>query len=398
MLLYWIWFAQLPKVSEGQKRMLLQYFRDPEELYHVADDSLHQVPEMTDTLAEALGNRSLTQAEGILRECVDKGIRVLTLADPAYPAKLKNIFDPPLVLYCRGQLPDWKGAPAIGVVGTRKATPYGLRAAYRFGGQIAVCGGTLISGGAAGIDTMALKGAMAAGKPVVAVLGCGVDVAYPAKNRALLEEIAKSGCILSEYPPRSEPLAWHFPQRNRIISGMSDAVLVVEAPLSSGALITARQAMEQGRDVYVIPGNVDEAACAGSNALLRDFGIAALSGWDILRQYQASYPRVVMQADFTESAPQQETEPVRSLPKQQPDKKSIDKLEKSTYSVVNNSAAPLNEQERVVFRELGREPVTVDTVIEKVGLPAGTVKSILTKLTVRGYACNHPGGRISRKS
>lgn len=397
MLQHWIWYAELGKLSCAQKQMLLQHFHDPEELYYCSDKALEQVPGVTAAMVDALSRKSLTQAQTIIEECANKGIGILTIQDKRYPVRLKNTCDPPMVLYYRGTLPDWDITPAIGVVGTRKASTSGLRTAYRFGGQIATCGGMVISGGAAGIDTMALEGAMAAGQPVVAVFGCGIDVVYPKKNKALFERIAENGCLLSEYPPRVEAFGWHFPERNRIISGLSSGTLVVEAPEGSGALITARHALEQGRDVYVVPGNVDEPACAGSNALLRDGGIPVLSGWDILREYQAVFPERIERRQFSVQAPAEPAEQ-KAAPRRTPDKKSIDKEEKSTYSVVNHQTAPISDQEQAVFKEIGREPMTVDDVIQRTGLPAGKVKAVLTKLTVKGILQNHPGGRISRKS
>lgn len=406
MLLYWIWFAELTGLTSAQKQQLLQQFRDPEEIYHSDIEALSKLPGMTEKMLEALEDKELSHARQILASCGDKGIGILTLLDENYPPRLENTFDPPLVLYYKGKLPNWEQTPLIGIVGTRKATPYGMRAAYRYGGQIAACGGTVVSGGAAGIDTMALEGALAAGGTVLCVFGCGVDVYYPARNKSLFEEISVHGCLISEYPPRTEALSWHFPRRNRILSGISNGILVVEAPQKSGALITARLAMEQGREVFAVPGNVDVDACAGSNALLQDYGIAALSGWDVMKEYQSLFPGKIAKRDtpqsFVETLPHVAQNPAVPQLKEKPakriDKKSIDKEEKSSYSVVNNSAAPLNEKEQAVLDKISREPIFVDQVIEAVGLPAGTVKALLTKLTVKGRVENHPGGRVSRKS
>lgn len=406
MLLYWIWFAELTGLTCAQKQQLLQHFRDPEEIYHSDTDAFSKLPGMTEKMLEALENKDLTYAQGVLSSCTDKGIGILTLLDENYPAKLRNTYDPPMVLYYKGKLPDWEQTPLIGIVGTRKATPYGMRAAYRYGGQIAACGGMVVSGGAAGIDTMALEGALAAGGTVMCVFGSGVDVYYPARNKALFEEISVQGCLISEYPPKAEPLSWHFPRRNRILSGICNGILVVEAPQKSGALITARLAMEQGREVFAVPGNVDVDACAGSNALLQDYGIAALSGWDVVKEYQALFPGKIVKRDTPQTVEQKlpkvaqtPTIPqIKEKPVERIDKKSIDKEEKSSYSVVNNSAEPLNDREQAVLDKISREPIFVDQVIEAVGLPAGTVKALLTKLTVKGRVQNHPGGRVSRKS
>lgn len=395
MLLYWIWLAELSHISLAQKHQLLQQFSDPEEIYHSEDRVFTQFP---DKVRDALDNKDLTRAEQILQDCADRGIRAVTLQDSGYPAKLKNIYDPPLVLYYKGILPAWNLQPLIGVVGTRKATPYGLRAAMDLGMQIAACGGMVISGGAAGIDTLALQGAMRAGTSAVAVLGCGVDVVYPATNKQLFSQICETGCLISEYPPKTSANHWHFPARNRIISGIADGVLIVEAPKRSGALITAEKAAEQGRDVFVVPGNIGVEACRGSNTLLQQGAIPVLCGWDILKEYEAIYPGKLQQrTDLPETLARVAQEPVYpaafapSLEKLQ--KKDIDNGEKSTYSVCQD----LNPEERKVANLLTVQPRLVDEVLSECDLPAGTTLSILTKLTLKGVARNYPGRRISLK-
>lgn len=405
MLLYWVWFAQLKGLTGQQKHQLLAHFRDPEELYHSDPQVMSQIPGMTEQMMAALEDRSLAEAQKILADCAEKGIAILTYTDEHYPKKLQNTYEAPWLLYYKGKLPQWDEQPLIAVVGTRKATSYGMRAAYRYGSQIAACGGIVVSGGAAGVDTMALEGALQAGAEVVCVFGCGVDVCYPAKNKDLFARVAAGGCILSEYPPRTEAYSWNFPRRNRILSGISNGVLVVEAPMKSGALITARLAMEQGREVFAVPGNVDVDACAGSNALLQDYGIAALSGWDVMKEYQTRYPGKVVRRDALqppEPAAVEVTQTPR-MPKAHPtsredtDKKSIDKDKNTTYSVVDRPRANLSQEEQAVLDKIGKAPMLIDEVIAASGLPAGKVKSLLTKLTVKGQLQNHPGGRVSRK-
>jgi DNA processing protein len=257
---------------------------------------------------------------------------------------------------------------------------------------------------AEGIDGAAAAGALTAGGTVVGVLGCGVDVVYPACNRGLFADVERHGCLMSEFPPGTEPFKWNFPRRNRIMSGLSNGVLVVEAPERSGALITARQAADQGRDVFVVPGNVDVAACSGSNALLEE-AIPALSGWHVVRQYEHQYPGKVHRQELPKAAQypqtmvaQQQVYPENTdLQKQTPDKKSIDKSTKSTYSVVNNLVSALTEQEQLVFARIGTEGCTVDDLIGDTELPPAVVKSILTKLTIRGMVRNLPGGRVAAK-
>lgn len=396
MLIYWIWFSRLG-ISIRQKMTLLSYFHDPEEIYHA-----RVLPEGTPELPD----KDLRAAEKILDDCAEKGIGIAVLTDSNYPAKLRNIPDPPLVLYYKGVLPDWDRFPAVGIVGTRKASAYGLTAAKRFGYQIAMCGGLVVSGGAYGIDSVAMQGALEAGKKTVGVLGCGVDVVYPKSNGRLFDDVIENGCLISEYPPGTRPNPWQFPERNRIISGIAGGVLVVEAPSKSGALITARDALEQGRDVYVVPGNIDVESCAGSNSLLQDGAMAVFSGWDVVKQYEAQYPgRVEKYVSSPTLAREQAFAQVaqdKILPTaagaSQPayDKKSIDKGEKSPYSVLNEKQPALQPEEQTVVAALSAEPRPVDEVIAQCGMPAGKVLTILTRLSLKGVVKNHPGKRVSK--
>ena len=401
MLIYWIWFAQLKKLSKAQKQWLLEYFRDPEEIYHSEQKRYKGLSGMTQEILQALEQKDLSEAQNILAQCEEKGIGILTFLDDAYPVKLRNTADAPMVLYYRGKLPNWENVPVIGIVGTRKATPYGMNTALRFGRQIAACGALVVSGGASGIDTMAMRGAMEAGRPVVGVLGCGVDVVYPKPNRQMFENVLQNGCLLSEYPPGTKAYSWNFPERNRIISGVANGLLVVEAPEKSGALNTARHAMEQGRDVFAVPGNVDVAACAGSNALLQEQAAPALSGWDVVKQYEALYPGKVRRQHTAEPVPKVAQKPV--IPEILKDsstdnnKKSIDKEEKSTYSVLNVERPPLSNAEAAVFAQINREECSLDDLIDRVQLPAGAVKSALTRLALKKLVVVHPGGRVSLK-
>ena len=211
MLLYWIWFAELKKLSVPQKQWLLEHFHDPEDIYLAREEALLQVEGMTAEIVDALEDKSLDEARRIAGECGRAGIGILTCTDAAYPRKLRSTYDPPVLLYYKGILPQWDDIPVIGVVGTRKATFYGINTAERYSRQIAACGALVVSGGASGIDTAALQGAMQTGKPVVAVLGGGVDVVYPKANEALFAAIAENGCLLSEYRPEPRPWAGIFP-------------------------------------------------------------------------------------------------------------------------------------------------------------------------------------------
>ena len=394
MLIHWIWLAELPDITLHQKLQLLQRFPDAEDLFCADEASLSDLEQK---LRDALSNKDLTQARKIENKCLQRRIDLLPITDSAYPARLRNISDPPILLYCKGSLPNLSEKPVIGIVGTRKATPYGLTATKKLARQIAVCGGLVISGGAAGIDAAAMQGAMETGNPVICVLGCGVDVAYPVKNRQLFEQTAKNGCLLSEYPPGATPERWHFPQRNRIISGMANGVLVTEAPERSGALITARQALEQGRDVFVIPGNIDVATSAGSNALLQDGAVAVLSGWDVMKTYEGQYPHAVadrplgiLQPEKPVNIPQ-----VAQCNNSPTDKKDIDISIKTLYIGKETEQPPLSAEEQQILAALTEAPQPVDAVLARLDMPSARALSLLTKLAIKGSVINHPGRLVS---
>ena len=391
---YWIWLSLLPELSLRQKNQILQHFSDAEELYFAEGEKLEGLPA---EVIKALGNKDLSPAEKVLRICNRKNINILTCADAKYPRRLLNIPDPPIVLYYSGQLPDWEKQPIISVVGTRKASPYGISAAKKLAREIAACGGLVISGCASGIDGAAMQGAMDVGCVTVGVLGNGVDVVYPRSNRGLYAKVTQGGCLISEYEPGSRPERWHFPQRNRILSGIANSVLVIEAPQVSGALITARCALEQGRDVFAVPGNIDAPTCAGSNALLQEGAAAAVSGWDVLKEYEGRYSGVANRKVPLQQEEQPKTLAYVAQITAPADKKDIDKKLGNFYSGIEIPLDKFTEEETKILACLTREPAPVDDVIAAVGLPSGRVLSLLTKLALQGVVVNHPGRMISLK-
>lgn len=412
MLIHWIWLATRPGVSDRQKVALLQALRDPEDVYFGEKTAYSQVEGLSQDALEALADKNLTGAQEILDRCVEKDIQICTFHDAAYPTRLKNIADPPIVLYYKGHLAALDSCPVIGVVGTRKASVYGLTSASRMGYQIAKCGGIVVSGLALGIDGNAMKGAMTAGGTVVGVLGCGVDVVYPPTHKSLYLDTERCGCLLSEFPPETPPISWNFPKRNRIISGISNGVLVVEAPRKSGALITARQALEQGRDVFVVPGNIDVPTFEGSNHLLREGAIAVSSGWDVVGEYEALYPGKVRlctgeeetliqpdreEAPMAQVAQKSATPRVKSHQKKEKTKKVVDNGENAPYSDQKDPFASLNEEEKKLLAPLKGGECQVDQLIAESGLPTGKVLSMLTMLQIRGIVKLLPGKRVALK-
>ena len=418
MLVHWIWLSTRPHVSDRTKVELVRHFQDPEAIYFADADSYSLIESLSEEGKVSLADKDLSEAEKILRNCRNENLGILTYQDAGYPARLKNISDPPLVFYYKGRLLDFDGSPLVGVVGTRKASAYGMNAAKKLGYQIARCGGIVVSGMAYGIDGMATRGALTAGTPAVGILGCGADIVYPPSNRGLFEDMEQYGCILSEFIPGTPPMGYNFPKRNRIISGLSCGVLVVEAPEKSGALITAQLALDQGRDVFVVPGNIDVDTFVGSNRLLRDGAIAISSGWDIMGEYQAQFPDKVHKFD----APMRQTANDESseisaqtdkiqpkvaqkaqvlgknkLSKQKIDKKVIDNGDPSPYSDVEDKLPPLLPDEQKIVSCLTKEPRPVDDVIAETGLPTAKMLATLTLLQVKGIVKQHPGKRISLK-
>ncbi|MBE6977609.1 MAG: DNA-protecting protein DprA [Ruminococcaceae bacterium] len=418
MLMHWIWLATLPGLHDRQKALLMQYFRDAEDVFFADADAYGCIEELSQEEREALGNKDTALAEDILRQCQRLKIHILTYRDAAYPSRLRNISDPPMVLYYKGVLPEFDSIPLIAVVGTRKASGYGLTTAKRMGSQIAECGGVVVSGMAFGIDGMAMRGALSKGAPVIGVLGSGADVVYPSSNRSLYADVEVNGCLLTEFAPGTPPMKWNFPKRNRIISGLCCGVLVVEAPEKSGALITARRAADQGRDVFVVPGNIDVASCKGSNGLLRDGAIAVSSGWEVVSEYAAQFPGKIRRVDGasmqtaypdevalaareeekTSLKVAQNTDFPRKAKKEKASKKKkeIDNSAAPLYSDAETMKPPLTETEQAIVNCLGPAYILVDDLIVASGLTAGTVSAALTMLQIKGVVKLLPGNRVQR--
>lgn len=382
MLIYWIWLATRQNLSRSKQLDLLEYFLTPDAIYNC--NSYPRELELSENALLSLENKDLSAARRLVRLCSDKKIRIITLQDTIYPTRLRQIPDMPVVLYCKGFLPDLDAQPTVGVVGTRKASSEGLATARKMGCEIAACGGLVVSGGAAGIDAEALWGALDAGKPAVAVLGNGPDIVYPKSNTLLFAKLEEKGCILSEYPPGTKPTPWQFPERNRIISGMSDCTLVVEAPAKSGALITARDALEQGREVFSVPGSVTRESCAGSNALLRDGASVACCGWDVLQGYESRYPDIARREVAAQNA---------EAPRN--DKKDIDNPPQGAYIDLECITQELDPLQKRIVETIGSETVYVDVLATKLDMSSPELMMALTDLGLMGIIENHPGRMVS---
>ncbi len=287
--LYWIWLSEALGAGSSAFRRLISLYDTPFDIFRAEESEIDQIPDLTERVKRALCDKSLQRATEILDQCERENIGILCYDEDAYPRALREIQKPPMLLYYRGSLPDFNRNLCVGIVGTRSMSAYGMKQAYKMSYELASAGAVVVSGMAKGIDGVAAAAALKAGGTTVAVLGCGVDIPYPTHHRNLYCPISQSGAVFSEFAPGTRPVGYHFPLRNRIISGLSQATVVVEAGIGSGSLITAKDAILQGRDVFAIPANVGSKGADGTNGLLRDGARMALSAQDILAPYQYTY-------------------------------------------------------------------------------------------------------------
>ncbi len=388
MLKYWLWLTELPGLTNQTRLALLRHFPTPEDVYYADPEEVLLTEGITRGQAELVKNKDLSAAERILADCQRLDIRILTLQDAAYPGRLKNIYDPPCLLYVRGRLPVFDEEVAVAVVGTRDCTPYGIACAEKLGYGLTRGGALVVTGLARGIDAAATRGALRAGGVTAAVVGNGLDVQYPPESRYLYEDVAAAGVLLSEYPPGAEPLGWHFPVRNRILSGLCLATLVVEAPERSGALITAGTATEQGRDVYAVPGPIDAPTSVGCNQLIRDGGGIVTDAWDILGDYEARFPDKLRREDARRS--------LTVLGYQARQKKEEAKPVPPSLSLSRNDLSLTDDQIALLRALPEEEPMLVDDLIELTDLPTRRVLSALTVLEIEHLIEPHSGKRYTR--
>ena len=286
---YWYWITNINGVGRSVIDKLLEYYISPDNIYKSRLDELNKVGELLGIKKEVVAqiNDSRIMMENYYRdmkEIESKGIYMIATGDKDYPKKLMNIYRPPLVLYVKGKLPD-ESLPSIAIVGARGCDEYGAGIAKTISATLAGKGFQVISGMAVGIDKYAHQGALKTGS-TFGVLGCGVDICYPPINIELYGDICRKGGIISEYKPGTKPLKYHFPERNRIISGMSDGILVVQARKNSGSLITVKMGLEQGKDIYAIPGRVTDDLSKGCNELIKEGAKCVTCIEDIWEDYK----------------------------------------------------------------------------------------------------------------
>lgn len=336
-------FSHVPGVGPARLQSLLDTFGSAEAAWRAPAPALAPILDQR-TLGSLLKTRAQTTPEALTRRLDDLGIQAILREDPAYPQRLRRHAGAPCVLYVIGAA-RWLDTPSVAVVGTRRATAYGRQATARIVADLAAAGLTIVSGLALGIDTAAHAAAVEAGGATVAVLGCGVDVVYPRANEALRARIAEHGALVSEFPPGCPPDAGNFPSRNRIVAGLALATVVVEAGEQSGALITAGQALDQGSDVFAVPGSIFGPQSVGTHRLLADGAAIARSAADILA--------------------------------------GLD-VERAAAQRAAREALPASPLQAAILTQLAGEPMHIDEIGRALGVSSATLSSTLMRMEVTG--------------
>ncbi|MCI9576570.1 MAG: DNA-protecting protein DprA [Clostridiales bacterium] len=382
---YWIWLQHGLGPGNTKINRILSLFHTISNFYEAGEYEWRLSGCFTQRELAAFSSYSLEEAQALMEYCQTVGQQVLTPEDEAFPPLLRHIHPMPCALYVWGTLPDWEAAPAIAVVGTRDATESGKRIAFEFSYQLAKYGCVVVSGGALGIDTAAHKGALQAGGKTLCVLGCGIGYGYLMENASLREAIAGSGALISEFPVNTPPSKATFPIRNRLISGLCQGTLVVEAASKSGSLITAQTALEQNRDVFAVPCDIHNPVSQGANRLIQTGAKAVTCVEDILEEYQGQFPAW----NGTESTPQGsfqshsgglspsrcgETAPEISINEQ-------------------TCSDSLSAEARIIWKCLERLPKPIAQLEAETGLSPGRLLAALTELELAGQAVSYSGRR-----
>jgi DNA processing protein len=397
---HWIWLT-LRKGLAGQNAMrVLERFGTPE-LVHAADEEAYRmVGGLPDATIRSLMNKSLDQADVVLGDCERYGIQLLTLQDAAYPERLKAIAQPPLVLYWKGRQFAFDNEAAIGMVGSRQATPYGVQAAMKLSADLTRKGALVVTGMAQGIDASAVRGALKVGGPVVSVLAGGIDRVYPAYHKDLYEDVAAVGALVSEYPPGTDHAGGHFPVRNRIISGLSVGVIAVESARASGTLLTVNHALDQNREVFAVPGPIGAPQSEGVNRLIQE-GCAKLimEADDVLCEFADRFPgrlRLGQSACLPQTAEQRLEGAAATAPEAREARRAKEKPPKEdvVYLRWSDCKEKLTDDQRAVLLALDGGTLQADDLVERTQIPARRVLSALTVLQIQGYAAEESGKRF----
>lgn len=391
---YWLWLQRA--LGEGAYiKNIIDDFGSARSLYNANIIEWRMSTSLTQKQINKLEQTSINDIDEIIYTCQQNGWQMIDYDDARYPSRLKEINNPPAVLYADGDLPDVDSLVTIGIVGTRKASDYAVKVTHIMSRGITECGAVVVSGGALGVDTAAHKGALMANGKTIAVLGCGLGTSYLNENKLLRDSIKANGALVTEYPPFTRASRTTFPMRNRIISGLSLGVLVVEAGVKSGSLITATYALEQGRDVYAIPASVLSVDYAGTNKLIDDGAMVATKPVQLIAAYAERFcsiditkARTVNELMYDNHANNANVEL-----KQNPADFENNEASRAKRIENENKARSLNGDAKAVYLSLEEGFLHIDTIIEKSGLPSHSVMSALTQLEVLGLAESASGKR-----
>jgi len=377
---------------------VLEHFGSPESVYFSDEAEYKLVEGISASAIASLSDKSMSDADKILGDCDRLGYRILTMQDASYPERLSSIYHPPLVLYWKGRPISFDDEAAIGIVGTRDATPYGVIAASELAMDLTRSGALVVSGIAQGIDAAAVRGALKAGGPVVSVLAGGIDIPYPRENRFLYEDVAAAGALISEYPPGTEHRSTHFPIRNRIISGLCVGVIAVESKRKGGTMHTVGHALDQNREVFAVPGPWNAVSCEGTNRLIQE-GAAKLimNAEDVLCEIRTWFPgrlREVPPMDPKEARQRVEdaASAVQCCKEENASAESASNEEYIDWAECKKSLT--DDQQNVVIILNENKTLRADDIVEKTQLPVRRVLSALTILQVQGYVKEEPGKRF----
>lgn len=429
--LYWLWLAEKCGVASKQFGRLAERYENPFDLYRLDEDEVEQLEGISAPLKAKLCEKGLESSYSILKYCKENRVDIISYGDRRYPERLKTIEDAPILLYCLGHFPDFNSSLCIGMVGTRKMSEYGKQTAYKIGYELASAGAVVVSGMALGVDSAAAAGALSSGGRTVAVLGCGISVVYPKEHKHLMDEIARRGAVITEYPPKEAPHGHNFPKRNRIISGLCQGVLVVEGSVGSGALITARRAIDQGREVFALPGKINESNSEGPNELIRQGAYAVTCSEDILKHYDFLYRDVIdysglsrakRRTDYADAdralakygvatggavytprtrATRTETaEQSFPLEEKRPVPARAEPVQTKAQSQSDESGAmlaTLDETTRRVFESMPIDKAVSPDSLSALGIGIGEAITSLTMLELCGLVSSLPGGLYIRK-
>ena len=361
---FWIWLTLATGVNNPKHKRIYETYDSIADFYNGGVYEWRLCGIFSPKDIDSLENIRLSQADEVIAKCKNLGHDIICIDDPEYPQKLKDIYAPPCVLYVWGKLPDIDNRLSIAMVGTRNATQYGVMASHTLSASLSKLGVVIVSGGALGIDSASHTGTLEAGGTTICVLGCGIDHRYLMSNASMRRNIASTGAVISEYPPGTQSYPSNFPVRNRIISGLSDGVIVVEADAKSGSLITVNHALEQGREVFAVMGNINSRYSTGTNKMIKDGATPVTSYMDVIE----AFPNYHITSDEDD--------------KTEPEYSGQNNSEINKEPVLHKEDLDLSDTVNLVYRCIGNEPVHIDQIVIKTGLPVSKVLQSLTELEI----------------